>query len=388
VCRTSLVAIDGYGNPLVTETLHLLTKAPSLLNALLAIASRTRMRYVQFRPDASTVWSPYDRALTEVQRAISLSDNDSDLDALLAAVIGAHILVILSIEGLDDWQHHASHIVHLIDCSDVNLIKSSESGMYPVMFAAHVDIGAFALGRSTISTHAWSRWQLDKGGDETNSTFCPHEIVTGYPSSLLSLIAEVENCALQFRFCENVPGHQLEVATAERARLQVTLESWEPPPLISDMQVSQKLALQIARRTMHRAVILYHARMHGFYANLLTPLDHYPERARLAMVEDVVFGIRHLIHAFHAHGMPIANAMAWPLAVAGGECSSGGTRSLQPEILALIDETASSFQMSHLQNLKLVLQALWQQASSKADQSDHLSIESVARECNLTVFLV
>jgi hypothetical protein len=385
VCRRSLVAIPDHGNPLVSDILLLCNHAPSLMTALLALAAQVRSYQATGNPTA--LLDPYHNALSEFQQDLSHPNTDT-----MAAVAGALVLVVLSTAGPgNDWQHHAAHAIHLLDCTDVEAAKLSRTGLFLVMLAAHYDMTAFTLGRpiAPISA-AWSRWQLQGTSSSLDDEFLPHEIVTGYPAALISLISELDICASHLCSSShpmNGPAPNNE-HLSEWARLRHKLEAWRPRCLPEHMLDVHKSSRRIARKCMHYAAILYHNRIFGFRANLLNPLPNGMATAN--MVEDILINIKQLLQHYSVDAIPTGNAMAWPLAVAGSECGSPVTRYLQADVLSLIEDMAASFSMSHLRPLGTVFRTLWlrYERYETSSTSNYLSLEIVAQEHDLTILLL
>ncbi|KAF2012914.1 hypothetical protein BU24DRAFT_453221 [Aaosphaeria arxii CBS 175.79] len=388
VCRTSLVAIKGYGHPMLTESLSLFHDRPALLDALFAIASQ--VDDYRSTGDAVALLEPYHRVLRDMQSLLGdHRQNPRDFrEVRLACALSALVLLLLSMSSTNsDWEYHASHLVHLINSSNVDVLKETPLGLALIMLAAHMDIAAFAIGRTVVPTCAWSRWHLDEQHDAFAVPFQIHEINTGVPASLLSIISKLDQCASLSESCRGTLGHSSAVLTTERERLWMLLEAWQPQSLPESMLSHQRSALRIARRTLHRAAMLFHARVYGFHANLLDPLDHLSETTGASLVEEIVTGIRHLLHDFKDNANPIGNAMAWPLAVAGSECGSESNKFLQHEVVSLIHDMADSFYMLHLTPLEQLLRNLWEKHTLMLSTglTGRLSLESIATETNTII---
>ncbi|PSN63263.1 hypothetical protein BS50DRAFT_624045 [Corynespora cassiicola Philippines] len=384
LCRKSLIAVEGYGNPILPDLLLRHSEAPTLLNLLLSLSSEMDTSETTSSP--AKTYDLYDRALREIQTSILRCEEVNDPYALLAAIAGANILVVLSTDGSNhDWQHHAKHVIQIIDCADLNEIKSTPEGLFLSSLTAGFDIETFAIGRTTAPTYAWSRWEIDKALEPTTDGFQPYEISAGYPASLVSIIAELGKFAAANQTTLQFPGTVDPTLATEWARLNLALKSWEPPSLPNNMPQHQSFALRIARRNIQRAAMLYHGRRHGFHSNLVAPLLE-EEKDLNNLVEDILVGVRQLINVYRAHGSTIANSMAWSLAVVGSECGSNKNKHLQREFLDMMEEMANLFYMTHLRYLGSICASIWQRQSEGL--CGYVSLESVAREQDLCLLFM
>ncbi|KAL2671596.1 hypothetical protein Neosp_014186 [[Neocosmospora] mangrovei] len=409
VCQRSLVAIEGYGCPLVSELIPLHATSPALLDALLALAGQVRARLLKGQPlgadpgaaddypGLAPMDDAYHQALVNVRALVEHQDVvDGSQDVLLAAIAGAIILVFLSMAGPDhDWQHHAQQITHLIDCADLALFSCSSLGRLLLMSAAHLDTPAGSLGRSTPSTSAWSRWGIDDLPRPPDEPFSEFEIIVGQPSSLTSLIARVGHCAesrrAQVATLDSVPSsNDAGRGAADWHYVKTLIDFWEPPAFPPDFPGHQRLVLLTAWRITIRATRLYHLRQLGFYSDLGQPIAGISTESYVATLQDMAVGIRFLLDDFKSNNTTMANAMAWPLAVLGSECGSNSTCHLQRDVVRLIQDVSETFLMSHLHHLLLILQDLWeeQMLPTNSDKGGSLSLESITRKHGLSVPLL
>ncbi|KAL2785019.1 hypothetical protein BJX66DRAFT_70233 [Aspergillus keveii] len=98
-----------------------------------------------------------------------------------------------------DWALHISGIVSIIDCLDPRAVELA--GDVPRLakeVAVHLDIGAFSLGSASRKKRngrlAWLEWEIAPpdaplAQAQACATFSPMEIMTGYPRSLVTIIA-------------------------------------------------------------------------------------------------------------------------------------------------------------------------------------------------------
>lgn len=395
VCNKSLVAIDGFGCSILPELLSLSSSSPLLRNALFDIA--TQAQPTRCDPSTGTIWEPYHAALIDVQQIMSnVANQEKESSELtLTALAGASILIVLSLDGpYDDWQHHAQQVVHLVDAHGALDIAATNIGKHLLLTSGQIDISAFAIGRSTISTHAWLRWNLDELiEDFPRQFFMDFEISTGYPGQLVTLIAKLSRCAdvsRSYQYSADDANEGNDTLSLEQMELQTQIETWMAPPMPNGMPGAKRLALLKAWKLMVLAASLYHQRRLGFYADLSKPIIGMSETAHLAIVEEIVTGIEYLINAFKLNGTTIANAMAWPLAVASSECIGQATAHLQDLVIQIIDDMCELFYMSHLKSLSLVLKKLWSTHSTSREglPCDSFSLESVSREAGLTIALL
>ncbi|KAF2995974.1 hypothetical protein E8E14_004359 [Neopestalotiopsis sp. 37M] len=404
ICRSAFVAMSNSGLPLIDELLPLCSGNPVVLHTLLALASRRDIDHLE----ATGAPNPYDAALSEVQRHVSSMDDGDLADPLRiqASISTALLLTLLSFSGpSDDWHHHTSRVVSLIDCIELTTMKATRSGNFLLMCAAHLDIPAFSVGKMRSSIHAWRKWGMSNTnwqaarqgqGNQEDSPFLPFEVLTGYPASIVSLIFEASMSAdrnsvdslepQDQRYTVTADGQPIEERDAEW-KLQLDLERWCMPPIPPKMTRIERQALLTGWKTMHKSVMLFHMRRKGFRSNLLVMLPNQLAVGARGLVEDIVIGVKWLLLSWESDQVPMANAMAWPLAVAGCECGVPGLEPMTEDVTWCLDTMMKYFGMKHLAHLKTLLHLVWAQKQRHPDQHQghFMSLELAANLKQLTV---
>ncbi|ETS75789.1 hypothetical protein PFICI_12733 [Pestalotiopsis fici W106-1] len=395
--------MSSSGLPLIDELLPLCSGNPVMLDTLLSLASRRDVDHVQAAAGAP---NPYDTALNEVQHYVSSLDDADLADPLRiqAPISTVLLLTILSFAGpSEDWHHHTSRVVSLIDCIDLTGMKASRSGNFLLMCAAHLDIPAFSVGKTRSSLHAWTKWdlqntngQVSTDGSHPDSSFLPFEVLTGYPVSLVSLIFEASMSADRSSVDSSKPADQRYIVSSEAEseqerdlawKLQLTLEAWRMPPVPPNMTPMERQALYTGWKTMHKATMLFHMRRKGFRSNLLVLLPTQLAEGARGLVEDIVIGVRWLLLCWESDQVPMANAMAWPIAVAGCECGIPGLEAMTDDVDWCLERMIKYFDMGHLAHLKTLLTSVWAQKQriTETQQGLFMSLELAANLRQLTV---
>jgi hypothetical protein len=392
--RNTFVAIKDQGIPLIDELLPLCTSSPIVLVSLLSLAAEIRAR----KNDKSATETSYDTALAAVQRdATTLGDDQwSDPVQIQILISTAIILALLSFSGPgDNWHRHTSRIVSLIDCLDLRELRQKRRGLFLIMTAAAFDVSAFSVGKIGPSINAWQRWCLDQLPASESITpgdtghvplFLPFEVLTGYPHSLVSLIvcasqmAESHSDNRGLRNSTEGDTGRAEAAEQDARLLGVRIETWEPPPLPPDFCTLQEQALRTAWRAIQKSAIIYHMRRRGFRANVLVPLTGSDNLHQVRnMIDGVLLGLRWLMLVWKSDGIPIANAMTWPIAVIGCECGGPDLEEQTAQLRQVIDAVEKSFGMGHLAMLRKVLDLIWTQKQQE-HQQQQLDAQSVVTD--------
>ena len=391
MCQKSLVAINGLGCPIILDLGSLHSTSPALLKALISAAALAHPLR-RNRPPSQSIWEPYHAALVDVQQLLtSLECRETDSPApLLNVLVAASTLILLSLHGSgDDWQYHAQQFVHMIDAHSPASISSSRLGLLLVMLAAHVDIQAFSIGRVTVPTHAWLRWDLPTRIQQSqHQGFLDFELITGYTGSLVTLIARLSQSSHALRYGEcSAESSDEDERRVERDDLQKQIDNWTAPSIPDGASTAQRVALPVAWKAIRLAAAIFHRRGQGFHSDLSRPPLGVLEGEHLSMVKEIITSIEHLVHAFRTSGITMGNAMAWPLAVAGSECSHVELVYLQGVVTCLAGEMSDIFFMSHLKLLVSVLQKLWAKHAemNTALHDEPFSLESLARENGLAI---
>ncbi|KAF4994731.1 hypothetical protein FDECE_13038 [Fusarium decemcellulare] len=428
VSKLRFTAINDSGLPLLEALLPLAEWCLTIRNALLALAGLLRVKMRQERclfgaedeehslQASAAALERYQVALSTLrERVFTLQfSNACESDAL--EVLGSALLLTIAgfprtmqPEDSHEWSQHMRGMVSLVESLDSSLPAHSGIRRLVKHSVAHLDIGAFALGRTQRSDHAWLRWDIHPPEAPPSPDFDPLEVVVGYPKSLLTIIATISaalempdgDTTLSVRdlvdrlYQQTRAGRQASttnlpeehassvnnVTSATMSKLEAVLMMWEPPDVPERFSVDMVIALTGAWEVMRKAALLYFWRG-GFGADTLTPLPTHTQSMARRYVREILFGLRTLLDLCETQSITLMNIMTWPLIVVGNEC--GGSTQLQHEVEAMLRKTQQRFQIEHLKHLSSMLQELWrrfgQYSHGAEDLADSLSLDGLCRE--------
>ncbi|KAM0470471.1 hypothetical protein ACHAP7_009535 [Fusarium lateritium] len=321
-----------------------------------------------------------------------------------------------------DWSFHMTGMISVIQSMDRSVRESTSLGRLVTQMAAHLDIGAFSLGRLSRSKRAWLEWDICPPGTPPKPDFCAIEIIVGYPKSLLTIIATVSavledvdltkdgasldglviglyeqtpkgrdklSSGSTFGRCVEISGHS---ATSRLDMLETVLTSWQPPIVPARISMPVTLALTSAWGIMRKAALLYLWRG-GFCANVLSPMPPQRQQIALKFTHEMVLGFRALLDLAKQEQISIMNVMTWPLVIVANEC--GGSPDMQREVILLLERMDQHFGIEHLRQIATLLLKMWRRFDGEIEtpgvsnsSDDYLSLDSLSREFGLCLPLL
>ncbi|KAE8358636.1 fungal-specific transcription factor domain-containing protein [Aspergillus caelatus] len=436
--RRRFTAINESGNPLLSGLCFLAQKYPSIRNTMLALAGTMRSWPASITGSntsgpAYTAWLPiptdphnslqqpansvpsstllrYQSALADLQHKIATLDQTAQVEEDEVVELLGSVLVLIcagfpSSSGPSaksaDWALHISGIISVIDFLDPRVVDCA--GDVPRLareIAAYLDIGAFSLGRVGWRDRgvrlAWLKWKIAPPDvmaptEGSDNGFSPTEIITGYPRSLVTIIAalsavlesgglprgygeEVDLLVretvirLYERTCEISDDYPPPVARPYNqegltsmkedlfSKLETILTLWRHPSIPPHFSTQLSLALTTTWEIMRKASLIFLWRG-GFQTSVLTPLTSSRASTTLKFIREILVGLHALINMYDEQRITIMNVMTWPVVVAANEC--GADIGLQKEITALLRGMHLRFSVHHIEHILLLLQELW-----------------------------
>ncbi|KAL4745066.1 fungal-specific transcription factor domain-containing protein [Aspergillus terricola var. indicus] len=402
-CQRTLVAIPGHGVPILRHLLPLAVRSKGVLDALLTLSDRLRLSDALMRENSvrsgsnGLLHTSQPRMLDSYQEALSTLQTSllaiqSGLRDAEEAVAMSIILLIFGFPGDRIWSVHLNGLIALIQDPDIPALASPALSLLASNFAAHVDIKAFSLGRSEASQRLWLNWRIHplehildrQAAREPLSEF---EISTGYPPSLVTLIALVSAVVEDVQadrpldsaiddYLQDVannlrrpPGRLNNVDASPSAsespcdphtdtilRTELVVSQWRLPDHVSSLAVKTSLALATAWAVIQKAAFIYLWRQ-GFGADIRAALSS-EQRERVGQyLCEALSGIEAVMQAAEKHDIMVANALLWPLTVLGNECS--WYPNLQSKVLEYFQRLNKHFPIHHSQIVAVLLQRLW-----------------------------
>ncbi|GKZ21497.1 hypothetical protein AbraIFM66951_006680 [Aspergillus brasiliensis] len=491
-CRRTIVAIGECPQPLLTDILPLASEYPSILSALLALSARQRIYHYQFhlsQPHSLSLSLSPSSALSSISRWEALDWHQDTITKVRATLSrlqqqqqkqqqrtpgdsgdGAVIIIsqrdivevlgsclLLALFGFPEQEHNWSmHVAGMIAfIESLEEMTTTASAFTPTTtittmeivplvktartVAAYLDIFAFALNRPQQSQRKWLRWgicplpliareqQLEE--DENGAVeFTPFEVSTGYPETLVTLIALVSvvvedldvngggssgggsgtdygrvidgevACYIQdiYRVITQELQQELQLADNDdpeiywKSRMHIILSWWETPAIPPHISATLSLASTTAWEIMRKAAHIYLSRG-GFTANILyTKPTQRRQRTNRRYVREILVGLQSLVRLAEEQEITIANAMIWPMTVVGNEICDD--RPLQTELVALFQRWQAYFRIAHSSHVLELLTELWRRfadASSPSTESAQatpsLSLHMLAAEKDLSI---
>ncbi|KAL3457141.1 fungal-specific transcription factor domain-containing protein [Aspergillus heterothallicus] len=467
-CQRSVVAINECPQPLLDQLLALASDHPSILSGLLAWSARLRVSSgndtsnhhhhhhhhhrpqpspQQATPEDSSPSSLNGEALGRHQETVSkmrsmLSrlqpphDNASDGD-VFEALGSCMLLAVFGFpEQAHNWSVHVAGMIALVDSLDMARLGSVPLVRYVRTIAAHMDITAFALNRPEPSQNKWLNWDicpLETNRWDGTATFTPFEVSTGYPESLVTVIAllsavvedtnhadtvvdlsvaeYMQNVCVKMQisnwngspewnsgFFDTSSPQDPSGAQYWTWRMHAIIASWDPPEISPRLSSTLSLALTTAWEIIRKAAHIYLARG-GFATPISSHIHGRSPRVPTGAgqrntirkyIREIIVGLQHLTSLAEEQGITIANAMIWPLTVVGAEIFDDPP--LQRELVALFHRLLAYFRIAHLSQILDLLSELWRRyaeittAYSSAALSTllHLSPGNTASASDLT----
>ncbi|PVH75266.1 hypothetical protein DL98DRAFT_658191 [Cadophora sp. DSE1049] len=388
-CKMALTAINEAGMPpLLDMLLPLGSRDPSILHGLLAISMRASERSPQDLQHHQV-------ALSQLHAELRLSQMDEKGDSgqihrLLSLSLLLCIFTLHQCDGT--WAQHTRGMVGLVRSVEQSSLIQTPLGRFLVGVSCFQDLSALALGRDRLSQKAWLSWMSPHINRRPVGTLTALEITTGYPESLLDIIARISELAednfyrdLQKTLYDSANDSRIVSNTnfsATSEDIEAALMNWTPPTLPASMSSFQQLALRTAWQIFRKACLLFHWKGHGFHSNLLVSVRADRSEKAASYSAEILADIGAIVELGRLHNLSIGNAMLWPIAIIAGEFIHGPEQS-QTDILRIIDDISLLYYMEHPKQLAHVLRNIWAQASMPS--VTYLSVEQVVNELKLTI---
>ncbi|PYI30063.1 hypothetical protein BP00DRAFT_447819 [Aspergillus indologenus CBS 114.80] len=421
-CRRTIVAIGECPQPVLEDILHLASENSTILSALLALSARQRMSDANHArathpasggaphaPPSRSCWAALDWYQATITKTPGSAVSGADAVEVLCS---CELLALFAFpEHVHNWSMHVGGMIAVLESLDRELVRTLPLVRNARSIAAYWDIAAFALNRPERSQQTWLRWGLGPrprgrghgaafAGDAP-AAFSPFEISTGYPETLITVIALV-SAVMEDNLLRNT-GRGDETRSAEdhdsvglqdspvlywTSRMHVIIAEWEPPAIPPHISTTLSLALSNAWEIMRKAAHIYLTRG-GFATSVYTPRATQRERTNRRFVREMIFGLQSLISLAEEQEITIANAMIWPMTVIGNEICDD--RSLQRELVALFHRLQTYFRIAHFNQVLDLLAELWQRFADSTSLVDSmeppaaLSLQILAAEKDLSV---
>ncbi|KAL3447779.1 hypothetical protein BJX65DRAFT_276700, partial [Aspergillus insuetus] len=195
-CQRTLVAIPGYGVPILRGMLPLAVRSQGVLDALLTLSDRLRHSDAHVRLSCSqdatravldipnqTMLDNYQESLSTLQESLlSIQAGLRDAEEAIAMSI---VLLIFGFPGHRIWSVHLNGLIALIQDPGIPALSSPSLNLRASKLAAHADISAFSLGRAERSQHLWLNWRIHPleqgpGSRGARPQFSEFEVSTAY----------------------------------------------------------------------------------------------------------------------------------------------------------------------------------------------------------------
>ncbi|KAH7127292.1 fungal-specific transcription factor domain-containing protein [Dactylonectria macrodidyma] len=326
----AFTAIDGSTTPLLQLLLPLGLEWPPILHCLLSLSKQNLQR-------SESDFQHYQIALSELRSEIAaLKTNLTDIAKIEKILASSFLLGMFTRPWCNEyWVQHARGMTTVLRLVDQSRLGASELGVFLISVCAIQDISAFSVGKRELSQHVWLSWMNHRSMPNSHQSFTALETVTGYPGSLVSLIAYVSEDAetnafndRQYSKSSSAMSDNMDSnfgtdstsydgsSTSSYEELETSLADWvypELPPMASPVL---SIALNTAWETMRFAVYIYLWRRCGFHSNLLKPFPAERASRKDLFVKKILSNIRTMVSMSQELGISVGNAMLWPLVVA------------------------------------------------------------------------
>lgn len=374
---------------MLVASLPYASRHATLMKCLLAVAARLRSTCTD-NADLDVI-APYQVAVTELRQKLAqiaahpaiLPDEENV--GLLACCL---VLTFFGFDQADGtWCTHilGSHSIleHWQNCN----LDSSPEARRVREEAAHVDISAFTIGKHTSSREAWLHWLIcpvDADGIPTDcherarTEFTVLEITTGYPKSLLTIIAMLS------RLVDSQASKRRSLSTmaSDFRSLNQAITGWRPPHIPPNLGRRVASSLIPAWETIRKAAIIFLLRGCGFHSDVTLPLNDGDATLVMRYTNEILFAISALVKLAQTSDVNIANGMLWPLMVASNEIS--GQPGLQGLALEIISNIEMTFGLAQMKHIRLLLNAFWEQGLSTRPGTT-VSLEGTARAMSFSI---
>lgn len=184
-CRIAFEATLESRSPLLHLLLPHTLKWPAILHGMLSLSTSHDERSLpEFIHHQETL-----RALRLESEAIS--DSNRKIDKILGVLSCQFLLSMFALSECNEWRaHHNRAMIDVISTTSLADLHMSELGIFLTSVCAMSDISAFSIGGVHTSQRCWLEW-ITSPTDHSSLENSPLESITGYPSSLVEVIAHV-----------------------------------------------------------------------------------------------------------------------------------------------------------------------------------------------------
>lgn len=185
-CRLTLTAIDGSNNALLNLLLPLALASPSVFHGLLALSVRSSKRSLRD-------FSHYQSTLLELGSEIAhLSSDLSHTERTKQLLASSYLLCLFTRPWCDgSWVQHVRGMLSMLRLADHNALRQSAVGAFLIGSCASLDVSAFSVGRKQLGQNLWLSWMTQSPARDSTDAFTALETITGYPESLITVIAHI-----------------------------------------------------------------------------------------------------------------------------------------------------------------------------------------------------
>jgi hypothetical protein len=260
------------------------------------------------------------------------------------------------------------------------------TGDFLLGICAFADISAMSIGQARLSQKCWLSWMMSRQRYNTGTPFTALEVTSGYPETLIDIIAQASELADDQAYCHMPLTHANSVASPSWVSrdLETTLKRWTLPELPVSMSPFQQLALRTAWEAIRKACLLFLWRGRGFHSNLAEPMPEGRAAESQALAGHILSDLAATLELCRTQKLSIATAIMWPLAVVGCECGRSSRRR-QNETLQLLHGITCTFSMDQANHLARVLQILWERLS---ESPSFISLEQVCKDMQVVIALI
>ncbi|KAJ6004978.1 hypothetical protein N7540_012777 [Penicillium herquei] len=340
----------------------------------------------------------YQQVISNLRSSLFLlQSGQGDIEEAIAVSM---ILWIFGSPGHEIWSIHLNGLIALLESTPIPASCTripSNLHQFATMTAAHLDIRAISVGRHESSQKLWLRWRLCSPDDILSlpveeKTFSGWEISSGYPESLMTIIALVSAIVE-----DDLPGKEMDSVCTEyleqltfqtshtagsgispvygspmmgntrNAKLIAFMESiitqWKSPSIPDSMPLETSIILTGMWEVMRKTAMIYLWRG-GFEADITLPLRREQEISVHRFTREICGGIEQVIQAAEKFHLPMAKSLIWPLAVIGNEASR--SPALQAKVREYLERIYTYFQIPHHKMMATSLQKLWDRASKES----------------------
>ncbi|KAH6642723.1 hypothetical protein C7974DRAFT_107724 [Boeremia exigua] len=387
-CRVAFEAGFDSGSHMVNLLLPHALKWPAILHGMLSLSTTHSWRALpELIHHQETL-----RALSEESELVQNGFYEVDK---VVGVLGCQFL--LSMFALSEcnewWAHHNRGMIDVVRAAAWDELQASSLGCFLSGVCAMSDISVFSIGGSRPSQWCWLEWMIPQDV-HTRPTACPLDSITGYPRSLIDIIARVAASA-DMHCNEDVQWNVRPNTFPTTAELEGLLQSWKAPPSSPQTDPYMKLIIKTTWDCIRKAASILLWRGKGFHSNILTeyPRERKPDRD--LFVNEILSDLQAVFEMVRGRQISIGNLTLWALTVVGCECGRRSGVKRSRDVAALLRVLGRDFAMDHALRVHAMLEALWDAESKVPDsgidlavEGRYLSLETVTREQKLEILLL